>query len=135
MLYPYSLLSNDYLQVTPFQTLPNSVSDSLCQVACDIVSRCLGVAVTTESSQDLTPEWDSFSHLHILLALEEIIKRQLTQQEALSIRSVKSIASLLAVAKPQIEQSQSIHMLILIPRLLLMIWLSPRFFCFQLFAT
>ena len=47
--------------------------------------------------------WDSLAHMHLLLAIEQRIGRQLDPDEAVRIECVADVAEILTVAAPQLR--------------------------------
>ncbi|PWW01721.1 acyl carrier protein [Hoeflea marina] len=45
------------------------------------------------------PQWDSLSHMRVILELEAALGRQLSVEEIMSVTSVRSIAGLLAAGQ------------------------------------
>jgi len=64
----------------------------------NIISRIMGAPlerITESSSPDSIEQWDSLKHIQLILAIEEAFGVQLTDQEVVSVRDVRSIIALL----------------------------------------
>ncbi len=63
-----------------------------------LVAQIMGIPlerVTAESSPDSIEQWDSLKHMHLVLAIEEAFGIQLTDEEIVAIKDVRSIISLI----------------------------------------
>lgn len=65
--------------------------------ACQMVADILGIRgpVTLEDGMLTLMNWDSLTHMTIVMALEKEIGRQLSSEEIVSIASLRDIARLL----------------------------------------
>jgi acyl carrier protein len=69
----------------------------------DLMADLFGVPadrITTESSQDDIPEWDSISHLNLMLALEDAFGVSLDVEDIRRLRSVNAILKFVESACP-----------------------------------
>jgi acyl carrier protein len=66
--------------------------------ACEIVGTALKIQRPVAISDDMATleNWDSLTHMSLVLNIEEEIGRQLRAEEIVSISSVRDIANLLA---------------------------------------
>lgn len=74
------------------------MSRSLEARACSAVAEVLGVSpetVTTESSRDNLPDWDSVAIINLMMAIEAEFDVQMTVDEGADLVSVKSILAVL----------------------------------------
>lgn len=62
--------------------------------------------VTDEAAVGALESWDSITHVHIMLALEEAIGRDLTPEEIADCMDVKAIAAVLETAMAVSAQAQ-----------------------------
>ena len=68
--------------------MTENINQSLYQLIADV----LGLPVediTDESSPDTLSEWDSITHLNLVMAVEEAFEVQMTPEDALELNSVK----------------------------------------------
>ena len=66
-----------------------------------VVSQVLGipyVEITEDSSPDSLPNWDSVSHINLIVALESEFNISLTPEQAMEMLSVKLIRMILKEA-------------------------------------
>ena len=69
-----------------------------------VVSQVLGipyVEITEDSSPDSLPNWDSVSHINLIVALESEFNISLTPEQAMEMLSVKLIRMILKEAGVQ----------------------------------
>lgn len=59
-----------------------------------IVSNILKIPEDSDLSRDSRPEWDSLNHVEIIFSLEEEFQIEFSQQDLLSLQSIKSISEL-----------------------------------------
>lgn len=66
--------------------------------ACQIAAEALQMQTTLGIDDDMIslPQWDSLSHMRLILELEAVLGRQLIVEEIMSVTSVRAIALLLA---------------------------------------
>ena len=73
---------------------------SIAARACEIAAEALQTQAPLSIDDDMAslPQWDSLSHMRVILGLEVLLGRQLATEEIMSATSVRAIADLLATA-------------------------------------
>ena len=64
----------------------------------DVIARALGVpraSLTETSSAETVSEWDSVSHMHLILELEDVFGVSLSPADALDMTSVGAVRAIL----------------------------------------
>lgn len=75
-----------------------SPSESIEARACEIAAEALKTQAVLSIDDDMAslPQWDSLSHMRVILGLEVLLGRQLATEEIMSVTRVWAIADLLA---------------------------------------